>query len=88
MIEKKSSKNILMYDIWYKIIIAPKSFRIRFDKIEGFIRIYTETRYLTLFGSENLFHSAIYNRIRYLISVKSDITYFFSRYFGKIKVDS
>ena len=52
----------------------------------GFIRIYDGTRYLTLFGSEK--YEAIYNRIRYPISLKSGITYIFSHYFTKIKVDS
>ena len=52
---------------------------------DGFIRIYDGTRYLTLFGSEKY---AIYNRIRYLISLKSGITYISSHYFAKIKVDS
>ena len=36
--------------------------RIRFYKINGFIRIYDGTRYLTLFGSDKYY--AIYNRIR------------------------
>ena len=60
--------------------------RIRFDKIDGFIRIYKGTRYLPLFGSEE--YDAIYNRIRYLISLKSSITYILSHYFAKIKIDS
>ena len=59
---------------------------IRFDKRDEFIRIYDGTRYLTLFGSEK--YDAIYDRIRYLISLKSSITYIFSQYFAKIKVDS
>ena len=59
---------------------------IRFDKTDGFIRIYDETKYLTLFGSEK--NEAIYNRIRYLISLKSGITYISSHYFAKIKFDS
>ena len=54
--------------------------------MEGIIRIYDGTRYLTLIGSEK--YDAIYNRIRYLISQTSGITYIFSRYFAKIKVDS
>ena len=33
-------------------------------------------------------YDAIYDRIRYLISLKNGITYFFSHYFSKIKVDS
>ena len=55
-------------------------------KIHGFIRIYDGTRYLTLFGSEK--YEAIYNRIRYLIRLKSGIKYIFSHYFAKINVDS
>ena len=66
------------------LIIRP--LRIRFFKIDGTIRIYDGTRYLTLFGSEE--YEAIYNRIRYLISQKSGITYIFSHYIAKIKVDS
>ena len=45
-----------------------------------------ETRYLRLFRSEK--YDGIYDRIRYLISLKSGITYTFSHYFAKIKVDS
>ena len=56
----------------------------RFDRTERLIRIYEGTRYLTLFGSKK--YDAIYNRIRYLISLKSSITYIFSHYFAKIKV--
>ena len=59
---------------------------IRFDQIDGFIKLYDGTRYLTLFVSEE--YEAIYNRIRYLISQKNGITYIFSHYFAKIKVDS
>ena len=55
------------------------------DKIDGFIRIHDGTRYLVLLGSEK--YDAIYNRIRYLISLKSSITCF-SQYYAKIKVDS
>ena len=42
----------MTYDISYKSLIGSKPLRIRFDKIEGFIRIYDGTRYLTLFGTE------------------------------------
>ena len=60
--------------------------RIRFDKRDGFIRVNDGTRYLTLFGSEK--YDAIFNNIRYLRSLKSSLTYIFSHYFAKIKVDS
>ena len=74
------------YKISYKTLIDPKPLCIRFDQIDGFIRIYDGTTYLTLFRSEE--YEAIYNRIRDLISQKSDITYIFSQYIAKIKVDS
>ena len=60
-------------------MIVPKPLRIRVDKIDGFVRIYDGTRYLTLFDSEK--RDAIY-----LKSLKCSITYFF--YYSKIKVDS
>ena len=86
LIDEKSHGNILIYDISYKILIGPKPLRVRFFKIDGIIRIYDGTRYLTLFGSEK--YEAIYSRIRCPISQKSGITYIFSHYFAKIKVDS
>ena len=78
-------KNHTKIFLIYKTLIGSKLLRIKFDKMDGFIRIYDWTRYLTLFGPEKY---AIYNRIRYLISLKSGITYIFSHYFAKIKVDS
>ena len=59
--------------------------RIRFHKIDGFIKVYDRTRYLVLSGSEKF--DFINNRIRCLIGVKSDITYVVSHSYGKIKVD-
>ena len=53
MIDEKSHENISMCDISYKTLIGSNPFRIRFDKIDGIIRIYEGTRYITLFGSEN-----------------------------------
>ena len=84
LIDEKSHKNILIYGISYKTLIDPKPLRIRFDKIDRFIRIYDGTRYLTLFGSEKF--DAIYDRIRYLISLKSGITYIFLIFLQKWKL--
>ena len=68
----------------------------------GFIRVYDETRYLVLFGSEKydfidetrylvLFGSEkydfIYNRIRYLIGIKCDITSVLSHNYAKVKMN-
>ena len=87
LINKKSYKHFLIYDILNKTLIGPKSLRIRFNKIDGFIRAIDRTRYLVLTGPEK--YDAIYKRIRYLTSLKSSITYIFSHCYAKIrKVDS
>ena len=60
----------MIYDISYKVLIDPKP--LHFSKINGFIRNYDWTRYLVLLGPER--YDAIYNIIRYFISLKSKIT--------------
>ena len=60
--------------------------RSKFNKMNGFIRVYDGTRYLVLFSLEK--NDAIYNRIRYLIGVKSGITCVFSHNYARIKFDS
>ena len=72
-------------DLLRKSLFA-KCLRIRFDKIDGFIKIYHGTRNVVLLGPEK--YDAIYNRIRYPISLKSGTTYLFSHYYVEIKVDS
>ena len=84
--DEKSYKNILSYNISYKSLSDYKPFRIRVDKIDVFIRVYDETRYLVLFGSEK--YDSIYDRIRYLISVKSDITSIISHNYATTNVYS
>ena len=74
-LDEKSHKNILVYDISYETLIRAKSLRIRLDKVNRFIRVYNGTRYLVIFGGEKC--DFIYNRIRYVIGVKSGITYVF-----------
>ena len=49
-------------------------------------RVYDETKYLVLISSEK--DDAIYDRIRYLISLKSGIIYVISHNYVRIKVDS
>ena len=84
--DEKSYKNISVYIISYKSLVGFKLLRIKFNKIDGFIRVYEGTRYLVLLGSEK--YNSIYNRIKYLISIKSGITYIISHNYAKIKVDS
>ena len=83
LIDEKSSKNILICNIFHKTLIEAELLPIRFDRIDGFIRIYDGNRYLTLFGSEK--YDVIYNRFRCLLSNWHHI--FFSHYYAKIKVD-
>ena len=56
-----SHERILIYDILHKILIDSKPLWIRFDEIDGIIRIYDGTRYLTLFGTK--IYDTIYDRI-------------------------
>ena len=75
----------MIYDISYKTLINSKPLHNRFNKIDRFIRIYKGTRYLILFCSEK--YEAIFDRTRYLISLKRVTRYIFSNYFANIKVD-
>ena len=54
LLYEKSYKNILVYYMSYKTLIGAKPLGIRFDKVDGSIRIYHGTRYLVLFGSEKI----------------------------------
>ena len=45
-------------------------------EIDGFVRTYDDTRYSVLFRSEKYY--PIYTKIRYLIRVKTGITYVIS----------
>ena len=83
---KTLQKYVLGYSISYKTLMGAKALRIRFNKIDGFIRVSDETRYSVLFGGEK--YDFIYSRITYLIRVKSGVIYVIFKYYTKIKVDS
>ena len=53
-IDEKSHEKILIYGISCKTLIGSKPLQIRFDKIDGIIRIYDRTKYLTLFDTKNM----------------------------------
>ena len=86
MIDEKSHENIFICDISYEALIGSKPLQIRLEKIDGIIRIYDGTRYLTISRTKK--YDTIYDRSRYLISLKSTATCIFSYYFEKFKVDS
>lgn len=48
LLNKKSNKNILTYNI----LCSSKSWHIIFDKLDGFIKKYNKTNYLALFCSD------------------------------------
>ena len=66
--------------------MGSKPLCIRFDEIDGCIKIYDGIRYLVLFGSG--LYDTIYNRIRYLINEKSSITDSINHNFARIRIDS
>ena len=84
---ENSYENILIY-LWHFIrnFYGCKSIMYLFDKIDKFIKIYDGSRYLVLFDPEKC--DAVYDRIRYLISEKSGITYSISYNFARIRIDS
>ena len=45
LIGEKSHENVLIYYISCKTLIGSKPLRIRFDKLDGFIRIYDRNKY-------------------------------------------
>ena len=77
LLNEKSYKSILICNVSFKTLIGTKSLRIMFDKVDGFIGDYDGTRYLILFGLDK--YNVIYDRIIYVIGLKSDIAYVFLR---------
>ena len=69
----KEKKNFfLSYEISYKTSAGAKPLRIRFNKIDGFIKVHDKIRYLVLFDYS--YCDKICDRVKYLISEKSGIT--------------
>ena len=75
----------MVYNISYKSLIGTKPLRIRFDKVDGFIIIYDGIRYLALLGTEK--YNVIYNRIRYLVSQESGISYVIPHNYARMKIN-
>ena len=82
---KHHTKIFVFMTIPTKLWLVQKPLHIMFDKVDWLIRVYDGAKYLVLFGPEN--YDAIYDKISYLISLKSDITYIFSHNYVKIKID-
>ena len=50
LLDEKSYENILTHDISYKTFMGTKPLRIRFDKVDEFMKNFNRTRYLEFFG--------------------------------------
>ena len=59
---------------------------VRFNKINGFIKIYGGMRYLVLYDYKR--YKAIYDRIIYLISEKINIADSINHNFARIRINS
>ena len=86
LIDEKPYKNILFYNISYKVFHVTNPLGTRFDKVGGFIRVYDGTRYLVLFVHEN--YDLICNRIKCLIGEKNGTTYVIYHIYAKTELDS
>ena len=83
---KVQMKTLSFITFYTKLLKGAKPLRIRFDKVDRYLRIFDGTRYLQLFGPER--YNAIYDRSRYLISEKSDITHSINHNFARVRIHS
>ena len=80
-------ENMSVYDMLYKTSRDPKSLRISFDKVHGFVMVLDgKNKHLVLFDY-GLFDK-ICEKIKYHISKKSGITNRINCNFGRIRIDS
>ena len=87
LLDKKLYENISVYGITYRTSTGPKTLRIRFDKIDGFIIIIDgKIKHLSLFDY-GLFNN-ICDKVKDLMTKKSGITNSIYQNFGKIRIDS
>ena len=88
----KNQKNILIYNVGYKTLYIAKLVRIIFDKVDGYIRAkknkidYDGTKHLGLFHSDEK-TNRIFQRMRYLITLKSNISDVYSHKYTKVTVN-
>ena len=66
--------------------MGTKPLHIKFDKLDGYIKIYNGIRYLVLFGS--WWYDKSFDNIKYLMSEKSGIADSINRNFARIRIDS
>ena len=82
---KENNENILIYDISHKTSTDAQPFRIRFDEIDGFIKIYNKIRCSLLFDE---WCDKINDRIKFLLKEKSGVTFSINHNFAIIRTGS
>ena len=83
--EEEPYENILIFHAVYKPPYGVKPFI--FDEVDGYVRNNDRTKYLELFLSNQKFER-MFDRIRYLIMLISDISYVYPHKYMKIKIES
>ena len=63
LLDEKLYENVLINNASYKILYGAKSFMYYFYKVDGYIRKYDQTKYLSLFHSGEK-HETIFERTR------------------------
>ena len=87
LIDEKSYENILICDVVCKVSYGAKPLRIVFGKADGYIRKYDKTRYLAFFHSDEKCER-IFDRIRYFIMLKSNISDIYCHKYTKFEIKS
>ena len=73
----------MVYDISYKTFFGSKPLHIRFDKVDGFIRVYDGVSYLVLFVPEK--YDVITRELDILLVKKAALHMFFLIIMQKLK---
>ena len=87
LLNEKSYNNISIYHATYKTSYDQKPFCIILYKVDGYIRKHDSTKYLALFRSDEKYER-IFDRIRYLIIWKSNISDVYFHKYTNIKTYS
>ena len=84
LLDEKSYGSFLIYDVSYKTPYIAKPLRIIFDKLDGYIRKYDRTKYVSLFHPYKEYQR-IFDKVRFPIMLKSNISVIYSHKYTKIK---
>ena len=87
LLNEKSCKIFLIYNVAYKTRYGVKLLYIIFEKADGYIRKFDGTKYLAFFHS-NEKYKRIFAKLRYLIMLKNNISDVYYHKYAKIKFNS